>query len=176
MLLKHFTWQQFLIAALMLSLIWYLVVIPLLCRDSWKNLWKRKSSVMSPEPLAHEWAAALGGSETIDDDLMGKPKLPEGMSRGSMSMLRFAGGEDLEEDRRFRQRGLVPDALEELKSIFQVLEREQGSKQDFIALFGMVKAKYAAIAGTTDELALNGYIRENALFPISDEELDHLWH
>ncbi|MBS1501570.1 MAG: hypothetical protein JST32_05880 [Bacteroidetes bacterium] len=176
MLLKHFTWQQFLIAALILSLIWYGVVMPLLCRNSLKNLWKRKKTVAAAEPLAHEWDEELEDRpENLDDGLMGKPRLPEGMSKGSLSMLRFAGAEDAEDEHRERQQGLVPDVLEELKSIFQVLEKEQGTKDDFISLFGLVKAKYVAVGGTPEQAALNRYIRENALFPISDEELDHLW-
>jgi hypothetical protein len=176
MLLKHCTWQQFLIAALILSLIWYLVVVPLLCRDSLKYLWKRNRAVVSTEPLVREWDEELPDApEAHEDDPMGKPKLPEGMSKGSMSMLRFAA-DAVDDEPRVRQLGLIPDALEELKSIFQILEKEQGSKQDFISLFGLVKAKYGAISGTPDEARLNRYIRENALFPISDDELDHLWN
>lgn len=174
MLLKHFTWQQFLIAALILSVVWYAVIIPLVYRDGLKNLLNRKRPETVADPRAKVWNEELEEPEADTDDLMGESRLPDGMSKGSISMLRFAGDE-VSDERRARQQGAVPDALEELKSIFQVLEQEQGSKQDFISLFGLVKEKFSAIRGTPEQAALNEYIRENALFPISDEELDHLW-
>jgi len=71
---------------------------------------------------------------------------------------------------------VVPDVLEELKSIFYILETRQGTKADFISLFGLVSAKYPNIKGTANQQALNDYIRENVLFPMSDEELDSLWN
>ncbi len=57
-------------------------------------------------------------------------------------------------EERETQLGLVPDVLEELKSIFHILETEGGGKSDFISLFGMVSAKYAKIKGTANEQAL----------------------
>lgn len=177
-MLKHFTWPQFLIAALILSSIWYLVVLPLLYRRQlrdWLVSFRRKPDV---RPLGREWEEELedeAGSGEEPDDLMGKSRLPEGVSRVPMGSFGFAP-EVAEDDGRDRLLGLVPDALEELKSIFLVLEREGGNKADFIALFGLVRAKYAALAGTPSETALNDYIRENALFPISDDELMHLWN
>jgi hypothetical protein len=82
---------------------------------------------------------------------------------------------ETEDDGRERQQGLVPDVLEELKSIFQILETEHGTKEDFISLFHLVSSKYPGIKGTSSQEVLNEHVRENVLFPISDKELDSLW-
>jgi len=119
---------------------------------------------------------------------MGKSVLPEGMTRLSMAQFGFAPrvskvqedekedfGNDYTNEGRQRQQSVVPDVLEELKSIFHIQETQQGTKKDFISLFGLVSAKYPDIKGTANERALNEYIRENVLFPISDKELEQLW-
>lgn len=176
MVFKTFTWQQFLIAAVILSGIWYLVVLPLLYRRKLKEWLGEKGKKPDLRPAHRDWDEELDDlPEEEDNDLLGKPKMPEGITRVGMNMFGFAP--DLADDEsRERQQGLVPDALEELKSIFHILEREQGTKEDFISLFGLIKSKYAAIRDTPSERALNDYIRENALFPISDEELANLWN
>jgi hypothetical protein len=179
-MLKYFTWQQFLIAALVLSIIWYSVVILLFYRQSIQDYLNRKSKGNNPpESLGHAWDEEFEDEPLSDEDeLMGKSALPEGMTKLSMSQFGFAprvGDEDLDESRE-RQQSVVPDVLEELKSIFHILETQQGTKQDFISLFGLVSAKYPNIKGTPSQQALNDYIRENVLFPISDKELDNLWN
>jgi hypothetical protein len=179
-MLKHFTWQQFLIAALVLSIIWYTVIILLFYRQRIVDYLEGKQKMGSPpEPLGHAWDEEFEDEPLSDqDELMGKSALPEGMTKLSMSQFGFAprvGDEDLDESRE-RQQSVVPDVLEELKNIFHILETEQGTKQDFISLFGLVSAKYANIKGTPNQQALNDFIRENVLFPISDKELDNLWN
>jgi hypothetical protein len=179
-MLKHFTWQQFLVAALVLSIIWYTVVILLFYRGKIQDYLNGKSKDNKPpEPLGHAWDEELEDEPLNDeDDLMGKSALPEGMSNLSVAQFGFAprvSDKDLDESRQ-RQQSVVPDVLEELKSIFHILETQQGTKEDFISLFGLVSAKYPNIKGTSNEQALNDHIRENVLFPISDEELDSLWN
>jgi len=179
-MLKHFTWQQFLIAALVLSIIWYTVVILLFYRQRIRDHLNGKGkSSNPPEPLGHAWDEEFEDEPLgDDDDLIGKSALPEGMSNLSMAQFGFAprlGDGDLDES-RLRQQSVVPDVLEELKSIFYILETRQGTKADFISLFGLVSAKYPNIKGTANQQALNDYIRENVLFPMSDEELDSLWN
>lgn len=179
-MLKHFTWQQFLVAALVLSIIWYTVVILLFYRHKIQEHLNGKSKGNnSPEPLGHAWDEEFEEEQSGDeDDLMGRSALPEGMSNLSMAQFGFAprvGEEELDESRQ-RQQSVVPDVLEELKSIFHIMETQQGTKQDFISLFGLVSGKYPYIKGTANQQALNDYIRENVLFPISDEELDNLWN
>jgi hypothetical protein len=179
-MLKHFTWQQFLVAALVLSIIWYTVVILLFYRQRVHDYLNGNSKdSKTPEPLGHAWDEEFEEEPlSDDDDLMGRSALPEGMSNLSMAQFGFAprvSDEDLDENRE-RQQSVVPDVLEELKSIFHVLETQQGTKQDFISLFELVSAKYANIKGTANQPALNDYIRENVPFPMSDEELDNLWN
>jgi hypothetical protein len=109
---------------------------------------------------------------------MGRSALPEGMSNLSMAQFGFApriSDKDLDESRQ-RQQSVVPDVLEELKSIFHIIETQEGTKQDFISLFGLVSAKYPNIRGTSNQQALNDYIRENLRLPISDDELNNLWN
>lgn len=175
MVFKVFTWQQFLIAALILSCIWYLVVLPLLYRKQLESWFGKKEGKPNLRPVSRDWDEELEDEQEPEDGLLGKSKMPEGVSRLSMDMFGFAP--DLSDDEsRERQQGLVPDVMEELKSIFHILEKEQETKDDFISLFALVKAKYGTIRGTPSERALNNYIRENALFPISDEELINLWN
>lgn len=194
---KHFTWQQFLITALVLSFIWYAVVILILYRQKIQDYLNGKyKDNKPPEPLGHAWDEEFEDEPSEDEnDLMGKPALPQGMTRLSMAQFGFAPpidepvvkqelkenreedfeNENIDESRK-RQQSVVPDVLEELKIIFHILETQQGTKQDFISLFGLVSAKYPKIKGTANEQALNEYIRENVLFPISDKELNNLWN
>jgi hypothetical protein len=189
-MLKHFTWQQFLVAALVLSIIWCVVIILLLYRHRIKDLLNGKNEESKPqEPLGHAWDEEFEEEPLSDEnDPMGKSKLPEGKSNLSMAQFGFAPRvSEAQENRedgfengytdegRQRQQSVVPDVLEELKSIFHILETQQGTKQDFISLFDLVSAKYSDIKGTANERALNAYIRENVLFPISDKELEQLW-
>lgn len=194
-MLQHFTWQQFLVAALILSLIWYGAVILVFFRKQLQEILNGKRKPAGPpEPLPHAWEEDYEDEPVNDDELMGKPALPEGMTRLSMAQFGFAPDvseteveqeanenweEDFEkettDDDRDTRLGLLPDVLEELKTIFHILETEQGTKEDFISLFALVSSKYPKIRRTSNQRALNEYIRENVLFPISDEELDSLW-
>jgi hypothetical protein len=189
-MLQHFTWQQFLVAALILSLIWYAAVLLVFYRQELNDfLSGSRRPLNRPEPLPHVWEEEFeGGPLHGEDNLMGKPAMPEGMSRLSFAQFGFAPtvektggtleavpGEAGKNEGPDTKLGLIPDVLEELKRIFHVLERDKGSKADFISLFGLVSAKYPKIKGSANQQALNAYIRENVLFPISDEELDGLW-
>ena len=155
---------------------WYLVALPLLYRKQFKDWLDRKSRKPTIEPLRREWDEEMEDEPEAGDELIGKSKLPEGVSKLGMNMFGFAPDISEEVDSLELQQGLVPDVIEELKSIFHILEKEQGTKEHFISLFALVKAKYSAIRDTPSERALNEFIRENALFPISDEELTNLWH
>ncbi|HTK21058.1 MAG TPA: hypothetical protein VL442_16160 [Mucilaginibacter sp.] len=201
MLIQHFTWQQFLVAATILTAVWYVAIILIFYRQKLQDLLNGKRQRDSaPERLKHAWADEYEElPEEGSDDLIGEAVLPEGMSKVSMSMFGFASpvdepetgahfqpvnqepdkeaqvSSDVEDAGREIQQRLVPDAIEELKSIFYILERDKGGKEHFLSLFGLVKNKYAALRDTPSEKALNEFIRESALFPISDEELINLW-
>lgn len=174
MLFKSFTWQQFLVAALVLSSIWYLGVLPLLYRRQFSLWLDRKRKRPAVEPLRNAWDEELEEAVGVEDGVIGRTKLPEGMSRVDSLGFGFVG--DVDEDARELQQGVVPDVIQELKSIFRIIEREQGTKEHFFSLFALVKAKYGAVRDTPSQAALNEYIREHALFPISDDELMNLWN
>ncbi|WPV02145.1 hypothetical protein SNE26_10190 [Mucilaginibacter sp. cycad4] len=203
MLLQHFTWQQFLVAATILTAVWYVAVILIFYRKKLQDILNGKGQQSAPvERLRHAWEDDYEDEpEPEADDLIGESVLPEGMSKVSMSMFSFAPRVDepeseaesvdgetsqhftevseaapKDDESRERQQKLVPDAIEELKTIFHILDRDKGGKEDFISLFGLVKNKYAALRDTPNARALNEFIRENVLFPISDEELINLWN
>jgi hypothetical protein len=199
MIVQHFTWQQFLIAATILTAVWYVAIILIFYRAQIQDLLNGKRQPdYAPDPLNHAWDEEFEEVPAEEaDDLMGKPALPEGMSKVSMSMFGFApavseneaqkaGGknwkteDDLKheitsDERRERQQSVIPDVIEELKSIFHIVETEQGTKEDFISLFGLISSKYAGIKGTSNQQALNDYIKENLSFIMTNEELDSLW-
>lgn len=174
MLFKSFTWQHFLVAAILLSCLWYFTILPLLYRKQIRVWLDQKDKKKGVEPLRKTWDEETEPEPELvaENELLGKSKLPAGVERVSMDAFGFA---DVDDGGRELQQGLVPDAIEELKTIFHILETEGGGKADFISLFGLVKSKYADLRGTPSGHALNDFIRENALFPISDEELTHLW-
>jgi hypothetical protein len=198
MVLQHFTWQQFLVAATILTAIWYVVIILVFYRQRIQDLVQgKKRDNDPPEPLGHAWDEDFE-DETEDepDDLIGKSAMPEGMTKVSMSMFGFAPGvseeakeqetvtigneedefkNDTGNDDRERQQSVIPDVIEELKSIFHILETEKGTKADFLSLFALVSSKYQRIRGTSNQQALNDFIRENLPFSITEEELDSLW-
>ncbi|EHQ24675.1 hypothetical protein [Mucilaginibacter paludis] len=199
MVLQHFTWQQFLVAATILTAIWYAVIILIFYRHRIQDLLHGKQRDNEPpEPLGHAWDEDFEEEpeESEADDLIGKSALPEGMSKVSMSMFGFAPDveetavatetfierekeedfkSDVTDEERERQQSNVPDVLEELKNIYHILETEQGTKADFISLFSLVSSKYRGIRGTASQRAINDHIRENLPFDITEEELDGLW-
>jgi hypothetical protein len=171
-MLHFFTWQQFLVAAVIFTVAWYVVIFFLFFRGKVTAALSGKSKIKQPEKIRPEW------EEELEDDLIGEQALPEGISEVEMHLLGFAPKvrDHDDEDNRETQLGIVPDVLEELKTIFHILENENGTAEDFISLFGMVKAKYPGIAGTPNEAAINDYIRENLPFDISDDQLANLWN
>lgn len=114
----------------------------------------------------------------IEKELMGKSALPEGLEMVSTSALSFSTVDSsvyLEENSRADQLGLIPDVLQELKEVFQVLAKEDGTKKDFISLLGLITEKYGMIGSHPNISKINEFIREQAPFAISNEELENLW-
>jgi len=168
-LLHHFTWQQFGIAAIILTLIWYAIVLLLYFRSDLKALFSRPAQ----EPLPHRWE---NGEEDWEDSLLAGDALEdEGVSVLASDGFSFAGGRKSQqgEDELL---GLVPDALEEIKSIIYTVETQEGDKSDFISLFKMVSAKYERLKTGPHLAAINDWIRDNVPFRFSNEELTALWN
>jgi len=174
-MLHQVSWQQFLTAAFVLSLVWYAALFLFFYRGRKKSEDSGKMRSLFPggrkiPVVREEEVSALAAEE----GLMGKPRLPEGMARVGSHELLFAD-QAVEGNDKVRRLGLIPDVIEELKEIFRVLEAEQGTKQDFMELFALLKMKFPGIKHTPEEKTINAYIRENALFPLSDAELEALW-
>ncbi|MGY4539454.1 hypothetical protein ACVW0P_003888 [Mucilaginibacter sp. UYNi724] len=174
-MLEQFTWQQFLVAAFVLSLVWYLAIFLLYYRDKAKVIFTPKTKEKSPEKLRKEWAHELEDEpelkEAENGGLMGRPVEPEGMETVAMDGIRFAEKPHNKE----QQLGLVPDVLEELKGVFRDLENKDGGKSDFFPLIHRIKEKYPKIAASDNLEDINRNIRDNAPFLLTDEELEDLW-
>ncbi|MET3115377.1 hypothetical protein AAKU52_003126 [Pedobacter sp. CG_S7] len=174
-MLQQFTWQEFLIAILVLTLVWYAAVILIFYRKELGVFFSGKLQQKNA-PLPHRWEKGVETMEKEDvdspEELLGRPKLPEGTSSVSMGQIGFAGNDD---DAKSQQLGLVPDVLQELKEVFAILEKEDGSKKDFFNLMEVVKEKYGQIGSNPNIGRINEFIAGHVPFHLSAEELDNLW-
>lgn len=98
-MLQQFTWQQFLVATLVLTLVWYVGVILLFYRKELNAfLSGKRQERQPPEPLPHHWEKDFDqAEEEIEEALLGKPQLPEGMTTVSMGGFGFVQDEDAKE-------------------------------------------------------------------------------
>lgn len=178
-MLAQFTWQQFLVAAFVLSLVWYLAIFLLYYRNKASDFFSQKPKGKQPEKLRKEWEAELDEEPEVQeaepDTMMGRPVEPEGVSTVAMGSLRFAERSPDKDTRSDDQLGLVPDVLEELKGVFNQLQNEDGSKADFFPLIRQIKEKYPMIAASDNLEEINRYIRDHVPFLLTDEELEDLW-
>lgn len=173
-MLAQFTWQQFLLAAMILSLIWYAGVMLVFYRNEFLGFFGGKSNRPLPERLPRQRdneVPVLEEEALHQQGLMGKSRLPEGMSTVAMGSFGFSQTEE----QRETQVGLVPDVLQELKEIFSIIEKEDGSKKDFFNLMDMVREKFPGIASNPNIPRINQYIREHAPFLLTAQELENLW-
>lgn len=142
------------------------------------------------DALPHSWADEVDALGTIDDGLMGKPALEHGVSVLEADEFSFMPVEEIEErpERSARKEdgervegweANLPLDMEEvqveIEMICRIMEREDGSKEDFFALFKRVKKRFPRLAGSELRVELNDYIREQVPFYLSDQELDSLW-
>ncbi len=174
-MIEQFSWWQFTVATGALALLWYIGVILLFYRTELNAFLGGKSVNGETEPLPHRWEKDV---ETLTEEkvaetenLMGKPKLPEGMSLINMEQISFASSGDAKQ----QQIGLVPDVLQELKEIFSILAKQDGNKKDFFGLMEMVRLNFPAIGSNPNIGRINDFISENAPFHLSPEELENLW-
>lgn len=171
-MLTQFTWQEFWLAILLVTLLWYSGIILFYFRKE-LNLFFSKGSPFK-ESLPRRWADKV--EEPIQkfeehDGLLGASKPPEGTSTVSMGQVSFRKDENAKSE----QLGLIPDVLQELKEIFSILEKEDGNKQDFFNMMEMVRAKYGQIGSNPRIIQINQFIAEHAPFHLSKEELENLW-
>ncbi|MXV50422.1 hypothetical protein GS399_05505 [Pedobacter sp. HMF7647] len=178
-MLREFSWQQFLVSAVVLSLLWYGGLIALYYRRELAGLLRSGRFLPDRPPLRlpeRERSVALkkegsAGTAAVPE-VMGKPKLPDGVSRVSASDLCFVS----EEERRVDQLGLVADVLEELKTIFRTISDRDGTKRDFIKSAGELSERYPGLASHPAIAHINGYVAAHAPFQLNAEELENLWN
>lgn len=173
-MLQHFTWQQFLVASMVLSLIWYLGVILIFYRTEFLRFLKRDGASHTSEKLPHRWEKDVDvlQEELREDELMGKAKLPDGLSSVTAGGFGFAPTEKDKAD----QIGLIPDVLQEIKEIFAILEKEDGTKNDFLNLMEVVNDNYPKIGSHPKIDRIQQFISDHAPFHLSSEELENLWN
>lgn len=163
-MLKSFSWPDFLLAASVFSLFWFLVIGLLFYR---KEVFGLPSGGKTGDgPLPHGWQDEVE-ELPVTDDLMGRSVLDDGVA--------LVSAEDFSFVDKAEQLGLVADVQDEVKSICSILEKEDGGKEYFLSLFSLVKSKYPAVVSSPSLSAINAFIREHVPFFLSDEELDNLW-
>lgn len=106
----------------------------------------------------------------LTDDLMGKSRMPEGMTKLNMNEIAFVA--DAGDETR---PGLLSEVLQQVKEVFAVLAKEGGNKRDFLKLMAGVKVAYPELLGSPFISRINGFIAAQASFSINAEELDRLW-
>lgn len=171
-MLTQFTWQQFLVAISVLTLVWYGSVILLYYRIEVKKLLSGDApDEDKPTPLPHRWEKQVDQLQQDEDqNLMGKSKLPEGVSVVDMDELQFA-----DPDVKVKRLGLIPDVLEDIKTVFDILGKEDGTKQDFFLLMETIRNNYPGLNVHPNLPQINNFIIANAPFHLSGEELENLW-
>lgn len=175
-MLQQFTWQQFLVATLVFTLIWYITVILIFYRQEFFRLFNGRGIVPLSDRLPHRWDKQVDDlPNELDDDFepMGVSKLPEGMSLTTSDAFGFSGG--ITEDEKMDQLGLAPDVIQELKTVFARLEKTDGGKKEFIRMMVEVKEMFPKIASSPNIGKINAYIADHAPFLLSNEELADLW-
>lgn len=172
-MLQQFTWQQFLVATLVLTIVWYIGVILIYYPKQLKSLLNGKSTPDEVDrPLDHKWDKSVDVlSDNDEPELMGKSKLPEGMSKVSIDEVSFVSDDEKEE-----RLGVVSDVLEEIKIIFGILAKEDGNKHDFLNLISAIRENYPGIASNPNLHRINEFIIDHASFHITSKELDDIWY
>ena len=175
-MLQQFSWASFLICFAILSAIWYIGLVITLYRKETMSLLLGAKLDDCPSGSVGE-DNSLPTVTSTEQELMGKSRLPEGLETVSTSALSFHGSHAGYGTYKSKseQIGLVPDVLKELKEIFAVLSREDGTKKDFLSLVGIIREKYGQIGSNPNIGQINEFIREHAPFAISNEELENLW-
>ncbi|MEZ2338799.1 hypothetical protein AB6735_24325 [Mucilaginibacter sp. RCC_168] len=122
-MLQAFTWQQFLIAALIFSLVWLLVVFLVFYR---KAVFKLLSGDSKVEPLKHAWQDDF--EQPADDDLMGKTVQPDGVNILGQDDFGFAP-KDLPEQAEVDSGEVLQtelfDLMENVKPLFEAPELDK---------------------------------------------------
>lgn len=181
-MLQQFSWGHFLVASIVLNLVWYgFVLLVFYRKEVLAFLGSAEGSSdfpPAPNPTSNnksqsQSVPASNAEEVAEGSLMGGSKLPEGVEVLSSSQVSFSGGDSGE---RYEQVGLVADVVQELKIIFSQLEKTAGDKRDFFRLLARVKEEYGPLSGHPSLSPINQFIVERAGFHLTRDEMDNLWY
>ncbi|RYZ90716.1 MAG: hypothetical protein EOP04_03010 [Proteobacteria bacterium] len=185
-MLQQFSWGHFLIAMVVLNLVWYVFVVlvfyraevmAFLGRGAGDGVRVGNGGGRDSQKVQPAGKATSGSDERIkrevDAALMGSSRLPEGVEVKSSSQVRFSASDA---DGKYDQVGLISDVVQELKEIFLELEKGAGDKKDFFRLLGRLKEEYGPLGGHPSVSALTGFIVERASFHLTADEIDNLWY
>lgn len=99
MILQHFSWQELLVVFLVFSIAWYAAVLLLYYRRELLTFFNSKmvvSSAVAPQrsvgvdKRSSESSADMDAGDNGAPEVMGKSRLPEGMSIISVDLIRFS--------------------------------------------------------------------------------------
>ncbi|MCX2479343.1 hypothetical protein OQY15_09600 [Pedobacter sp. MC2016-15] len=167
--LNNFTWQDFLLAAMILSSIWYVAIGLFFYRKEILNFISGKNDDVL-DPLPHHWDDHV---DLLDDDLVGTKAEAEGVEVLEAEDFSFSKTRNGEEDEDTLE--VIADFQKEIKDTFNLLAAEDGSKEDFFSLFELVRSRYRHTLISESVPILNELIKDHAPFYLSDEELNNLW-
>lgn len=113
------------------------------------------------------------GLSEEEPGLMGESKLPEGMSMLTSDAFGFSGGDPV--DGKMEQLGLVPDVIQEVKTVLAKLSENDGSKRDFLEMMREVRDMFPGVGASPGIGRINSFIAGHAPFHLSAEDLEDLW-
>jgi hypothetical protein len=183
-MLQQFSWGHFLIATVVLNLVWYVFVVLVFYRAEVMAFLGRGAGDSVPTGNGGGFVkaqptgkATSDGDESIEREvdaaLMGSSRLPDGVEVKTSAQVSFSASDG---DGRYDQVGLVADVVQELKIVFSELEKKAGDKRDFFRLLERVKDDYGPIGGHPSVGALSAFIVERAPFHLTSDEIDNLWY
>lgn len=180
-MLEQFTWFDFFACALPLLVGWYLWLFLMYKRVGAGSFDRLGRSAMAAGDSAVlclgqdlDGGAGLNlGASGNGPDLMGKSIMPEGVSTHANSDVVFAG--ELEVESEVSSSVLMGDVIAELKEVFAILAKEDGSKNDFFRLMEAVKESYPGLGSHPGLAVLNAFVSEHAPFLLTLAELESLW-
>lgn len=175
LMLEQFTWFEFFACAVPLMVAWY-VWLFLMYREKGSRSFGGVNAA-GASGISRDLDAGLGAGFLGDADLMGRSKGLEGQSNVMASDVVFAGDVDANIGAVDDMSGsdLIADVIAELKEVFAILAREDGSKADFFRLMVAVKESYPGLGSHPGLASLNAFVSEHAPFLLTVAELEALW-
>ena len=172
-MLYKITWQHYLLYVAIALALWYGIVLWIYYREDAKRFLNKVNEKAGTDE-------GLPDNDEPDENLLGKPEEEYGVSVVDSQQISFEAKPAYQEktDQFSNEddlKGLIPDVMEEIKSIIYTVKTEQGTKDDFISLFKIVSSKYPNIKDIRQLEAVNEWISDNLPFELTQEEFLQLW-